>query len=101
MRRILVDHARARRTAKRGGGQAPITLEGAELSSEPQLDLLDLDRALEELAKLDPRLVRVVELRYFAGLTLEETAEALDIGEATVGRDWRTARAFLSHRLAK
>jgi RNA polymerase sigma factor (TIGR02999 family) len=101
MRRILVDHARARRSEKRGGDRVAVTLESAGLTTEPEIDVLDLDRALQELAELEPRLARVIELRYFAGLTKEEVADVLDIGTATVGRDWRTARAFLLHRLSK
>ncbi len=99
MRRILVDYARARRTEKRGGDRVPVTLESAGLISEQNIDVLDLDRALEALGQLDPRLVRVVELRYFAGLTLDEAAEILGVGSATVTRDWRAARVFLLHQL--
>lgn len=100
MRRILVDHARARKTEKRGGDWVPITLEDVGTTSSRDVDLLDLECALEELAALEPRLVKVVELRYFAGLTLDEASEVLGIGTATVTRDWRTARAFLLHRLS-
>lgn len=105
MRRILVEHARARRAEKRGGEVEPLTLDGAELAGrgptvrQPDIDILALDIALGELERLDPRLARVVELRFFAGLNLDETAEVLDIGTATVGRDWRTAKAFLLDRL--
>ncbi|MEM7350599.1 MAG: ECF-type sigma factor [Acidobacteriota bacterium] len=99
MRRILVDHARARRSEKRGGDRVPVTLENAGLVSEPEIDVLDLERALEALAGVEPRLVRVVELRYYAGLTLKEASDVLGLGSATVVRDWRAARAFLMHHL--
>ena len=100
MRRILVDRARARRADKRGGDLARVTLEdAAKLTTGPDIDLLDLDRALAHLETLDPRLVQVVELRFFAGLSIQEAAEVLDIGVATVNRDWRTAKAFLLSRL--
>ena len=100
MRRILVDRARARRADKRGGDLARVTLEdAAKLTTGPDIDLLDLDRALGHLETLDPRLVQVVELRFFAGLSIQEAAEVLDIGVATVNRDWRTAKAFLLSRL--
>lgn len=102
MRRILVDHARHHRANKRGGDQVEVTLdEFAAFSSQPNVDLLDLDRALEALAEQDPRVVKVVELHFFGGLTVEEVAEVLDIGSATVKRDLRAAKAFLLHRLKK
>jgi RNA polymerase sigma-70 factor, ECF subfamily len=103
MRRVLVDHARARLTAKRGGGVAPISLAGAERGGEhgtDDVDLLALHEALERLAALDPEQARLVELRYFGGLTIEETAEALDVSPATVKREWALARAWLRRELA-
>ena len=96
MRRILVDHARRRRAAKRDGG-VRITLDdaSAEAREDTSLDLIALDDALAKLAALDPRQGRVVELRFFAGLDVDETAEALGISPATVKRDWTFAKAFL------
>jgi len=103
MRRILVDHARARAAARRGGGVRAVSLdETVVLGSEPPLgpeDLLSLDAALSDLAVLDPRQARIIELRYFAGLTIEETAEAAGISPATVKREWALARAWLHRRL--
>jgi len=103
MRRILVDHARARLTAKRGGGVAPITLAGAAHGGAQEtddVDLLALHEALERLAELDPEQARLVELRYFGGLTIEETAEALGVSPATVKREWALARAWLRRELS-
>jgi RNA polymerase sigma factor (TIGR02999 family) len=98
MRRILVDRARAHLTAKRGGAQQPVSLDEAlVIEAEPSLDLIALDRALDELAARDPQEARVVELRFFGGFTVEETASLLGISESTVKRDWRHARAWL-HR---
>ena len=100
MRRILVDYARARRANKRGGDLARVTLDDlGALTQGPDLDILALDVALDELGKLEPRLARVVELRFFSGLSIEETAEVLEVGVSTINRDWRTAKAFLLHRL--
>ncbi|MFL5617255.1 MAG: sigma-70 family RNA polymerase sigma factor [Gemmatimonadaceae bacterium] len=102
MRRVLVDHARARLTAKRGGGVAPITLAGAErggVQETDDVDLLALHEALERLAVLDPEQARLVELRYFGGLTIEETAVALTVSPATVKREWALARAWLRREL--
>ncbi|MEM8929906.1 MAG: sigma-70 family RNA polymerase sigma factor [Acidobacteriota bacterium] len=102
MRRILVDHARKRRAEKRGGAESDLTLfDHAALTAQKEVDILDLDRALEELADQDPRLVRVVELRFFGGLTIEETAAVLEVGTATVKRDLRAAKAFLLHRMKR
>lgn len=101
MRRILVDHARARRAEKRGAGAAALTL-GVDLAQETPvepIDVLALDQALARLAAADAEQARIVELRYFGGLTLEETAEAVGRSLATVKRDWRTARAFLHREL--
>jgi RNA polymerase sigma factor (TIGR02999 family) len=90
MRQILVEHARRRRAAKRHGGYK-VTLEGAEsLLKEPAVDLMALDDALKGLARLDPRQSQIVELRFFGGLTMEETAQALNISPATVKREWAT-----------
>ncbi len=99
IRRILIDHARRRRAAKRDHGLR-VTLDDSVGTAPGQgLDLLALDEALERLAALDPRQARGVELRYFGGLTVEETAEALHISPATVKRDWTFARAFLLREL--
>lgn len=97
MRRILVDYARARKRLKRGGGKAAVPLEEAEqfLSDEEADEVLALEEALDRLAELEPRAVQVVQCRFFTGLTLEETAEALDISVKTVQRDWIAARAWL------
>jgi RNA polymerase sigma factor (TIGR02999 family) len=101
MRRILIDHAHARRARKRGGGARPVTLERIEIPSHDTLEeLLELDRALERLAALDGRQARVVECRFFAGMTIEETAEALGVSPMTVKRDWTAARAWLNRELA-
>jgi RNA polymerase sigma factor (TIGR02999 family) len=102
MRRVLVDHARARLTAKRGGGAVPVSLAGAEPATPEgtdEADLLALHEALEKLASLDPDQARLVELRYFGGLTIEDTAEALSISPATVKREWAVARAWLRREL--
>ena len=100
MRRVLVDHARARLGPKRAGGQAAITLTEARLEAdEPPLDVLALDLALERLAARDAQQSRVVELRFFGGLTIEETAEVLGISPATVKREWAMARAWLRREL--
>lgn len=96
MRRILVDHARARASSKRGAGEPHLPLEEADaLTPMPDADLLALDDALNRLAALDPQQSRIVELRFFGGLTIEETAEVLGISPATVGREWALARAWL------
>ncbi len=100
MRQILVQQARARHAQKRGGPREQITLDDALLAAEARsVDLLALDEALVELAALDATQARVVELRYFGGLTVEETAEAMDISPATVKREWAMARAWLSAKL--
>ena len=96
MRQIMVDHARARQAAKRGGGALKVSLDEAALvCDERAAELLALDEALEELARADPRKSRVVELRYFGGLSVEETAEVLKVHPNTVLNDWREARAWL------
>ena len=103
MRRVLVDYARAREAAKRGGGATQVTLGDADgvamASPEPAAEVLALDAALQRLARLDPELARLVELRYFGGLTIEETAEALGVSPATVKREWTAARAWLHTEL--
>jgi RNA polymerase sigma factor (TIGR02999 family) len=101
MRRILVDHARARRAAKRSGQWSRVTLdEGVAVTEHADVDVLDLDRALTDLAGVDPRKSRLAELRFFAGLSLEEAAEALGVSLATVKRDWEVARAWLFKELS-
>ncbi|MEM7052045.1 MAG: sigma-70 family RNA polymerase sigma factor [Acidobacteriota bacterium] len=102
MRRILVDHGRQRRADKRGGDAPQVPLdEVLDGHCDPQTDLLALDQALDELARLDPDQARIVELRYFAGLTIAETATALEISPATVKREWTMARAWLFQRLSQ
>jgi RNA polymerase sigma factor (TIGR02999 family) len=102
MRRILVDHARSRDARKRGGDARRVSLdETALVSPEPEVDLVDLDAALRKLAAQDPRKERVVELRFFAGLDVQETAEVLEVSPDTVMRDWRLARAWLARELER
>ncbi|MDB4915575.1 MAG: sigma factor, ECF-like family protein [Gemmatimonadetes bacterium] len=102
MRRILVNHALARRAAKRGGDQVCITLEESLASDVPEteLDVIALDEALQRLTAMDPRAGQIVELRFFAGLGVEETAAVLDISPATVKREWSASRAWLRRELA-
>jgi len=96
MRRILVDHARTHRAAKRGGGMTPVTLVDVAGASPPRgVDVIALDEALTRLTSLYPEQGRLVELRYFGGLTIEETGEAMDTSPATVKRQWTVARAWL------
>jgi RNA polymerase sigma-70 factor (ECF subfamily) len=96
IRRILVDHARHRASLKRGGDADRVSLSDALLGTPAKVvDVLAIDEALSSLAALDPRKVRVVEMRYFGGLSLEETAEALGISPETAKRDWRAAKAYL------
>jgi RNA polymerase sigma-70 factor (ECF subfamily) len=100
MRRVLVDHARARGYLKRGGGAQRVTLhEGLVISSDPAVELAALDRALEVLAKRDARKSQIVELRFFGGLTVEETAEVLHMSPDIVKRDWRLAKLLLLREL--
>ncbi len=101
MRRILVDHARARHAAKRGGGAEPASwiVDVAQETPVAPIDVLALDQALSLLSAADSEQARIVELRFFGGLTVEEIAELLGRSEATVKRDWRTARAFLHREL--
>jgi RNA polymerase sigma factor (TIGR02999 family) len=106
MRQILVDWAKARRAAKRGGAREPVPLAEAldeapmALTEQNLTELITLDDALERLAALAPRQARVVECRFFGGMSVEETAEALDISVATVKREWSVARAWLNHALS-
>lgn len=102
MRHVLIDHARGRATHKRGGAAVQVTLQPGMAVAEPAwtVDLLDLDRALEQLGAYDDRLVRVVECRFFGGLTANEIAEALAISPSTVERDWTRAKAYLHRMLA-
>ena len=102
IRRILVDHARARVAAKRGGGNVKLSLDEALApSDEKGLDLVALDDALRALAKTDGQQSRIVELRYFGGLSIEETADVLGISPATVKRDWTMAKAFLKREMLR
>jgi RNA polymerase sigma-70 factor, ECF subfamily len=107
MRRILVDHARARRRAKRGGGGVALTLSDADTpdglagAAAAGVDPIDLDDALTRFAAVDPAKARLVELRYFAGLSVPEAAEALGVSRATAGREWVVARAWLRRELAR
>ena len=100
MRRILVDHAKAQSTAKRGAGALRIELdEGLATAPHRDVDLLALDEALERLTKVDPQRSRIVELRFFGGLSNEESAEVLGVSPATIQRQWAGARAWLFHEL--
>jgi len=100
MRRILVDHARKRRAAKRGGDRLRLTLdEAVTLPKRRELDLIALDDALNGLAELDERQSRIVELRFFGGLSIEDTSHLLDISPATVKREWATARSWLYEQM--
>lgn len=122
MRRILVDHARARLASKRGGGLAPVSLdeitspgeagdthaptgpryaEPSQIDGETEDDVTAIDAALTRLAELDERQAKIVEMRYFGGLTIEETAQVLGISDATVKREWTLARAWLRRELSK
>lgn len=102
MRRILVDYARASHREKRGGGAIVLGLdEHLDTPGHRSLQLIALDDALNDLEKLDPQQSRVVELRFFAGLSIEETAEALHVSKATVNRDWVTARAWLLREIRR
>ena len=99
MRRVLVDYARQRARNKRGAGISVTTLDEHAISPQPAVDIVALDDALERLATLDPQQSRIVELRFFAGLSVRETAEALGVSPATVKRDWATAKMWLYHEL--
>lgn len=102
MRRILVDHARSHQAQKRGSGGIKLSLDEAiNMSDERATDLISLDDALNALAEFDPQKSRIVELRFFAGLSIEETAKVLGIGTATVIRQWKMAKAWLYHEVSK
>ena len=103
MRCILVDHARTKHREKRGGNNIKLSLEEAMpvAAKDDGVDLIALDEALNKLAGFDAQQARVVELRYFSGLSLDETAHALNISRATVARDWESARAWLYHELKR
>ena len=101
MRNILVDHARSHAYAKRGGGAHKTELDEAMVASQKRAaEVLALDDVLKEFAQVDPRQSRIVELRFFGGLTIEETAEVLGLSPATIKREWSTAKAWLYHQLA-
>jgi len=100
MRQILVDHARAHRADKRGGGACKLTLDEAEQNPQPvDVDVIALDDALKTLTEMDPQQGKVVELKFFGGLSIEDTAEVLGVSPSTVKRDWITARAWLHREL--
>ena len=102
MRRILVDHARQHGAAKRGGAEQRVTLdEGVAFARERDVNLLALDDALNRLAEVDPQMSRLVELRFFGGLSIDDTAQVLGVSEATVTRQWRAAKAWLHRELSK
>lgn len=102
MRRVLVDEARLRDADRRGGGVRLTSLDHHDAAApETGVDVMALDQALSRLERFDPQQSRIVELRFFAGLTIEETAEVLDISVAAVGREWASARAWLHHHLSK
>jgi RNA polymerase sigma factor (TIGR02999 family) len=102
MRQVIVDFARARSAQKRGGGAHPVTLDEQQVAVEEQAEsILDLDRALERLSEHDPRIARIVECRYFAGLSEEETAAVLGVSLRTAQREWKRARAWLREELAE
>ena len=100
MRRILVDHARRRRAGKRGGDPRRVPLDDIAVTAGPEVDVLELDDSLKRLEALDSRQARIVELRFFAGCTMEEIAEVLDISASTIKRQWRLARVWLRADLA-
>jgi RNA polymerase sigma-70 factor (ECF subfamily) len=102
MRTILVDHARSHASAKRGGGARKLELDEAMVVSQQKAsEVIALDDALNQLTLLDPQQSRIVELRFFGGLTVEEAAEVLQVSPATIKREWSTAKAWLYHELAK
>jgi RNA polymerase sigma factor (TIGR02999 family) len=101
MRRVLVDAARARRAIKRGDGMDAMPLDGVDVAAAaPAVDMIALEEALEALAKVNPRASQVIELRFFGGFSVEETAEAVGISVRTVINDWNTARGWLYQRLS-
>ena len=100
MRRILVDHARASHAAKRGGEATRVPLDDVDPGRDgPSIDVFALDQAMTRLAAFDPRQARIVELRYFGGLTVEEVGELLDLSPATIKREWHLARAWIHREL--
>ena len=102
MRTILIDHARTRKSKKRGGGETIFSLMDSDASVNPSdVEILDLNSALEELEKLDPVQGRIVEMRYFSGLSIPETAEALGVSESTVKREWVIAKTWIRRRLVE
>lgn len=102
IRRILVDHARATRAAKRGGGAVALSLDEAlGVAEKKDIEMIALDDALRTLAEVDPQQAQIVEMRFFTGLTIEETAEALGISPATVKRDWVSAKAWLFREMTR
>ncbi|HEV7682863.1 MAG TPA: sigma-70 family RNA polymerase sigma factor [Pyrinomonadaceae bacterium] len=102
MRRILVDHARRHHASKRGGDRLNVSLRNiGAFGNQPDADLLTLHDALDQLEKIDPEQSRLVELRFFGGLTIEETAEVMQISHATVEREWKIARAWLKREFTK
>jgi RNA polymerase sigma factor (TIGR02999 family) len=100
MRFILVDHARKRRNLKRGGGASPVHFD-VDVVDARAVNIIAIDHALDDLAKVDERKARVVEMRVFGGLTVDESARLLDVSPETVARDWRFARAWLQRELAR
>ena len=101
MRQLLVDHARRRGARKRGGGMRVTLSDGVAATAAAEPDMLDLDRALQELAERDERQVQLVELRFFGGLSIEEAARAMGVSVATANREWAVAKSWLYHRLKK
>ncbi len=102
MRQILIDHFRERQAAKRGGTWKKVTLSGIDVATpSPEVDFLALNEALEELERFDEEQHKVIELRFFGGLSIEEVAEVLGVSKSTVEREWRAARAWLNRRLAR
>lgn len=102
MRQILVDYARRHRAGKRGAGQGTLPIEAADMVAHGKdVDIVALDDALKALAEIDPRKAQVVELRFFAGLNFDETAEVLNVSPVTVSRDWSTARAWLHRAMSR
>ncbi len=99
MRRILVNHAESHNAKKRGDGQTMISLDDVDIAAENEVDLIFLDNALKELAEFDPVQSKIVELKFFGGLTNEEAAEVMGVSESTVKREWRMARAWLTTKL--
>jgi RNA polymerase sigma factor (TIGR02999 family) len=99
MRRVLVDHARSRQFLKRGGGAPTTPFDDASMPVERSVNLVALDDALQALAVIDPRKAKVVEMRFFAGFSVDETAAALQVSPETVMRDWRVAKAWLHREL--